>query len=78
MKVVAKDGGGFKSFAIEVTFETADEAAAFYSLFNHNDLIRESVGMTAANLITDSIEKGNGGKCPNYQPFHNRLCDVVR
>jgi hypothetical protein len=70
-----KKNGEFSKFSISVEFETPEEAAAFYSLFNHSDIRRATVGDANADKVKAAIVSGFGG-LPPYQTFHSELCKI--
>jgi len=49
----------FTPFSLKITFESESEAAAFYSLFNHDTLIKATVSESFALHIRYELNKIN-------------------
>lgn len=76
MKV--KKNGEFSKFSISVEFETPEEAAAFYAVFNHGSIRQATIGGPNSDAVKDAIVAGFSGALPPYQSFHSKLCEHWR
>lgn len=68
---------GFVPFKLTVLFETSDEAAQFYSLFNHYTLNCTTVG-EKSRVIREAIVAAFPGVHKEYYPYHEKLCKIIK
>lgn len=72
MKADAQENQSF-SLALKITFDSAEEAAKFYAIFNNPTITTGADFNSEADMIRDAI----GMQHNNYR-IHTRLADHLR
>lgn len=64
----------FEPVQLNLTFETKDELARFFAIFNHVD-IGDLLGRKQADLIRNQIMDIVNN---DYLPYHQKLCKLMK
>ena len=65
-------GKSFNPVSIVITFESMDEANAFYAVMNHTKVLDTTIGVKAGGKVREAIESCLG-EVPRYHSAFDKL-----
>lgn len=78
MKISSPPPAEFHPVSITITFESEEELGAFYSLFNHDRLVRMMpFDCYDIRKALSGTSEQSGNSSPKYGKFHDKLCKII-